>query len=100
MGVLLEDSYICDGNGTRTQRCDNYESHHADMSGGGDMAIDAGANEKFRQTKEDDRVRDEHRQDSEAGWIPIDEAYEFSGETISGDSSFGCRCVDLYRISE
>jgi len=96
---LLEDSYICDGNDARAKRCDLNESHYAEGEGGRQMADDSGADEKKRQTMEDDRVRDEHKQDSEAGWIPIDDPYPFSGEMEAGDDSYGCRCKDLYRIS-
>jgi hypothetical protein len=96
---FLEDSYICDNNGSRSRACDLNESHFAEGSGASQMADDAGADEKFRQTKGDDKVRDEHRWDSEAGWIPKDDPYPYSREMESGDDSFGCRCQDLYRIS-
>lgn len=95
---LLKDADFCDADFARLNNIRREETHDAENSAAFKFAKEAGCEEKFRQTMEDGLVRDEHAEDSDAGWIPIDEAYPYSGEMVSGDDSFGCRCDDLYRF--
>jgi hypothetical protein len=59
-----------------------------------------GAEEKRRLTAGDDRVRDSHFEDSEVGWISINEEYPYSHEQFAGEIDINCRCTDEYRFKK
>lgn len=96
----LKDSYICDGDQARLKRCKRTESHRASTGGAFGYAKEVGAEEKSRLTAGDDRVREEHQQDADEGWIPIDEPYPYSGEIFAGENSINCRCRDLFKFTK
>ena len=68
------------------------ESHRARQEGQSEFARQAGAKWKMRLTAHDDRVREDHQSDEDAGWISFDEPYPDTGEMYPGETSINCRC--------
>jgi hypothetical protein len=102
----LKDSYICNGNQARLERCMRTESHYAATGGSHLAAKELGAKLKRRVTagdgrkSEGGRVRDTHQDDADIGWIPFDEQYPNTGEQFSGELEIECRCHDEFSFKE
>jgi len=91
---------IVDGNGARARLMKRTESHGATEEESYYYALDNGATEKERITAGDDKVRDTHQEDADAGRIPIDEPYPVSGEMWCGELDYNCRCRSAYYFDE
>ena len=92
-----EESFSSD---VRLDVIDRTERHRAKMYAYNETADDAGATWKRRLTAEDDRVRDSHNEDMNAGWIPFDEPYPDTEEMFPGEKEINCRCVQQMAFSE
>ena len=91
---------LVDGNGYRARMTKRTESHGATEEESYYYALDNGATEKERITAGDDKVRDTHSEDADAGRIPIDEPYPASGEMWPGEKDINCRCRAAYYFDE
>jgi uncharacterized protein with gpF-like domain len=84
----------------RLETIDRTERHRANQYSYNEFAKKAGATYKQRVTAGDDRVRDTHTEDAEAGWVPIEEDYPASGEAFPGSDDINCRCSQMISFSD
>jgi hypothetical protein len=82
------------------------ESHRASMWSQNEHQKSIGARWKRRLTagdgrvSEGGRVRDEHQDDADEGWISFSDPYPYTGEDYPGSDSVNCRCTQLVKFSE
>jgi len=79
----------------RSELIAQQEMHNATSAAQAHEAATLGFKEKRWQTVGDERVRESHRANEQAGWIPTEQPFPSGGQT--SPDGVGCRCVVSFR---